>query len=153
MCSEPNTFVQTLKDIKMKKVIIIGATSGIGKGLAERFLREGNTVGITGRREDKLQEICSQNKNCFYSVSDVTKDTDTVRQLSNLVNRVGGMDILIFCSGIGELNPELDYLLEKPTLFNQCNRIYQCSGLGFSLFSEARMGAFDCNFICRRNAR
>ena len=54
MCSEPNTFVQTLKDIKMKKVIIIGATSGIGKGLAERFLREGNTVGITGRREDKL---------------------------------------------------------------------------------------------------
>lgn len=49
----------------MKKVIIIGATSGIGKGLAERFLREGNTVGITGRREDKLQEICSQNKNCF----------------------------------------------------------------------------------------
>ena len=116
MCSEPDTFVQTLKNIKMKKVIIIGATSGIGKGLAERFLREGNTVGITGRREDKLQEICSQNKNCFYSVSDVTKDTDTVRQLSNLVNRVGGMDILIFCSGIGELNPELDYLLEKPTL-------------------------------------
>ena len=55
MCSEPNTFVQTLKDIKMKKVIIIGATSGIGKGLAERFLREGNTVGITGRREDKLK--------------------------------------------------------------------------------------------------
>ena len=44
MCSEPDTFVQTLKNIKMKKVIIIGATSGIGKGLAERFLREGNTV-------------------------------------------------------------------------------------------------------------
>ena len=54
MCSEPDTFVQTLKNIKMKKVIIIGATSGIGKGLAERFLREGNTVGITGRREDKI---------------------------------------------------------------------------------------------------
>ena len=51
MCSEPDTFVQTLKNIKMKKVIIIGATSGIGKGLAERFLREGNTVGITGRRD------------------------------------------------------------------------------------------------------
>ena len=44
----------------MKKVIIIGATSGIGKGLAERFLREGNTVGITGRREDKLQDLFSK---------------------------------------------------------------------------------------------
>ena len=40
MCSEPDTFVQTLKNIKMKKVFIIGDTSGIGKVLAERFLRE-----------------------------------------------------------------------------------------------------------------
>lgn len=51
----------------MKKVIIIGATSGIGRGLAERFIQEGNMVGITGRRENKLQELCSQNKNCFYT--------------------------------------------------------------------------------------
>lgn len=73
MCSEPDTFVQTLKDIKMKKVIIIGATSGIGKGLAERFLREGNTVGITGRREDKLQEICSlKYTNLYYKTNKST---------------------------------------------------------------------------------
>ena len=67
----------------MKKVIIIGATSGIGRGLAERFIQEGNMVGITGRRENKLQELCSQNKNCFYTISDVTKETDTIRQLNN----------------------------------------------------------------------
>ena len=140
MCSEPDTFVQTLKNIKMKKVIIIGATSGIGKGLAERFLREGNTVGITGRREDKLQEICSQNKNCFYSVSDVTKDTDTVRQLSNLVNRVGGMDILIFCSGIGELNPELDYLLEKPTLLTNVIGFTNVVDWAFHFFQKQEWG-------------
>lgn len=140
MCSEPDTFVQTLKNIKMKKVIIIGATSGIGKGLAERFLREGNTVGITGRREDKLQEICSQNKNCFYSVSDVTKDTDTVRQLSNLVNRVGGMDILVFCSGIGELNPELDYLLEKPTLLTNVIGFTNVVDWAFHFFQKQEWG-------------
>lgn len=124
----------------MKKVIIIGATSGIGKGLAERFLREGNTVGITGRREDKLQEICSQNKNCFYSVSDVTKDTDTVRQLSNLVNRVGGMDILVFCSGIGELNPELDYLLEKPTLLTNVIGFTNVVDWAFHFFQKQEWG-------------
>lgn len=124
----------------MKKVIIIGATSGIGKGLAERFLREGNTVGITGRREDKLQEICSQNKNCFYSVYDVTKDTDTVRQLSNLVNRVGGMDILIFCSGIGELNPELDYLLEKPTLLTNVIGFTNVVDWAFHFFQKQEWG-------------
>ena len=44
MCSEPDTFVQTLKNIKMKKVIIIGATSGIAKGLAESVSLEDNQV-------------------------------------------------------------------------------------------------------------
>jgi len=94
MCSEPDTFVQTLKNIKMKKVIIIGATSGIGKGLAERFLREGNTVGITGRREDKLQEICSQNKNCFYSVYQRYRYSPTTEQSCEQSGRYGYTYIL-----------------------------------------------------------
>ena len=39
----------------MKKVIIIGATSGIGRGLAETYINEGCIVGIDGRRELILQ--------------------------------------------------------------------------------------------------
>ena len=41
----------------MKKAIIIGATSGIGKSLAELLLREGYEVGVTGRREELFQSI------------------------------------------------------------------------------------------------
>ena len=44
----------------MKKVIIIGATSGIGKELALLYLKTGNKVGITGRREELLKEIQQQ---------------------------------------------------------------------------------------------
>lgn len=55
----------------MKKVIIIGATSGIGRGLAETYINEGCIVGIVGRRELMLQEICSQSEDCHYRVCDI----------------------------------------------------------------------------------
>ena len=124
----------------MKKVIIIGATSGIGRGLAERFIQEGNMVGITGRRENKLQELCSQNKNCFYTISDVTKETDTIRQLNNLVDRMGGMDILLFCSGVGELNPELDYNLERPALLTNVIGFTNVADWAFYFFQRQESG-------------
>ena len=38
--------------MEMKKAIIIGATSGIGKSLAEILLLKGYRVGVTGRREE-----------------------------------------------------------------------------------------------------
>ena len=40
----------------MIKAIIIGATSGIGKSLAEKLVSEGCLVGITGRREEMLKD-------------------------------------------------------------------------------------------------
>ena len=53
----------------MKKIIIVGATSGIGRGLAEQYAREDCLIGITGRRENLLKEICAQDKDkLFYQV-------------------------------------------------------------------------------------
>ena len=40
-----------------KKAIVVGATSGIGRGIAELLASQGYTVGITGRREHLLDEI------------------------------------------------------------------------------------------------
>ncbi len=43
-----------------KNAIIIGATSGIGKALAEELSLAGYTLGITGRRVEKLNELQSK---------------------------------------------------------------------------------------------
>ena len=46
----------------MKKIIIIGATSGIGRGLAEVYSQEDYLIGITGRRENILEEVYARDK-------------------------------------------------------------------------------------------
>ena len=46
--------------ISNKKILITGGASGIGLGLAERFVRDDNTVIICGRREEALKEAAGK---------------------------------------------------------------------------------------------
>lgn len=43
-----------------KKILVIGATSGIGQGLAEKFVQEGSSVIVVGRRKENLDAIVSK---------------------------------------------------------------------------------------------
>ena len=46
-----------------KKVLVIGATSGIGEALAARFVKEGSYVIVVGRRKDKLVDFVHKHGN------------------------------------------------------------------------------------------
>lgn len=125
----------------MKKIIIIGATSGIGRELTEQYIREGCLVGITGRRENLLKEICAPNKDkLFYRVCDVAHTQTTISCLETLVQEMGGMDILIICAGTGELNPELSYQLEEPTLLTNVIGFTNIADWGFRYFERQKSG-------------
>lgn len=52
-------------------ILLTGGTSGIGLALAEKFIKENNTVIITGRREDRLVEIKGRYPQIITKVSDV----------------------------------------------------------------------------------
>lgn len=101
----------------MKQAIIIGATSGIGRGLAERLAAAGWRVGAVGRRETLLRELeAAAPANFSSAVADVTQPAACVAALTALVDRMGGMDLCVVCSGTGELNPTLDFALEEPAI-------------------------------------
>jgi short-subunit dehydrogenase len=53
----------------MQKAIIIGATSGIGKGLATLLAENGYVVGITGRRSELLDELKRGNPDSFVTTA------------------------------------------------------------------------------------
>ena len=56
------------------KILITGGASGIGLGLTERFIQEGNTVIICGRREAVLKEVADKHNNVITKVSDLSTE-------------------------------------------------------------------------------
>lgn len=106
-----------MNDISMKKVIIVGATSGIGKCLAEVYAETDAKIAILGRREERLREIASTLSNKYISkVCDITDTDNLAGILDEVSDSLGGVDLIIISSGVGEFNPGLKYELEKPTL-------------------------------------
>lgn len=101
----------------MKRAIVIGATSGIGRALAERLAAQGYRVGVTGRREALLAELAAANPGSFcYAVADIADPAASRAALERLASSLGGLDLCVVSAGTGDLNPGLDYALEEPTL-------------------------------------
>lgn len=121
--------------------MIIGATSGIGRGLAEQYAQEDCLIGITGRRENLLKDICALDEDkLFYQVCDITHTKSCISSLATLVREMGGMDILIICAGTGEVNPELSYQLEEPTLLTNVVGFTNIADWGFRYFEQQKSG-------------
>ena len=100
----------------MKKAIIIGATSGIGKELAKILVVEGYSVGITGRRLYLLEQLQRELPiQSFIQEMDVTSP-DAPRQLQTLINQMQGIDLIIISAGVGFIDPELPWSKEKETI-------------------------------------
>ena len=100
-----------------KTIIIIGATSGIGRALFEKYAVDGNSLGIVGRRENLLDELYLQHPdNAFTSAADITKREEIEQAIHMLCAKLKHIDLAIVCSGTGDLNPSLDYALECPTI-------------------------------------
>lgn len=105
----------------LRSVIIIGATSGIGRAVVERLANEGVRIGIAGRREERLKELQQRfgAKSVSYRVMDVTEVSAT-EALDALIDEVGAPDALLFASGIGKQNPTLDEAMELRTVETNC---------------------------------
>ena len=125
----------------MKKVIIVGASSGIGKSLAEIFVENSYKVGITGRRTSLLEEIKKENtENIFIKSFDIQQVNSIPDNLSELTNELGGLDLLIISSGTGDLNELLDFTVEKNTLDTNVSGFTAIADWAFNYFSKQKFG-------------
>jgi short-subunit dehydrogenase len=96
------------------KAIVIGATSGIGKALAEVLAEHGYRVGITGRRTELLQELQVQNPQSYVAqFMDISKQEEAREIFNRLVETMGGVDLVVVNSGWGKRNEEMDWAIDK----------------------------------------
>ena len=74
-------------------------------------------VGITGRNTELLNEL-KEIKPDFFLIKtfDATETSTTIERLEELATELGGLDILIMSSGIGDLNETLDFEIERKVI-------------------------------------
>lgn len=124
----------------MQKVIIIGATSGIGRYLAIAYAKQNCLVGITGRRVELLEELKQLfPENFIVSSFDVTQNDNTLH-IAKLVEQMGGLDVLIYNSGVGSVNPDFDSEIEMQTNAVNVAGFTACVIWAYNYFKQQKSG-------------
>ena len=98
-------------------IVIIGATSGIGKALFEKYTNADNRIGIVGRRANLLEELSQKYPSkTIMAKADITNLEEIEQAINALHEELKHIDLAIVCSGTGDINAKLDYTIERPTI-------------------------------------
>ena len=88
-------------EMQGKKVIVTGASSGIGRATAERFLHQGANVALLGRRKRELDDVVGHGAgNALTLVADLSDEKATEGAVAQSVEQLGGLDVLVNAAGI-----------------------------------------------------
>jgi short-subunit dehydrogenase len=94
-----------VRDLTCRRLLITGASSGIGRALAEQAALRGACVAIAARSTDKLEalshSLAERGAEVTAITADVTSDADRRRLLDTVVERFGGLDVLVNNAGVG----------------------------------------------------
>ena len=125
----------------MKKCVIIGATSGIGRELAKLYSSKGYLVGITGRRENLLKELADEKPESYkIKPFDISIPDNSRKNLDELTEELGGLDLIVINSGTGNSNDNLDFEIEKETIMTNVLGVTEISGWAFNYFRKQGNG-------------
>ncbi len=103
----------------MKRIIIIGASSGIGLKAAGRYAEMGYRIGMAARHTDPMKQLQARYPDQIEVTGlDVTAP-DATRKFEELIQLTGGMDVLLFASGVGFNDTDLnDSILTNTLMVN-----------------------------------
>lgn len=124
----------------MKRIIIIGATSGIGLEVARCYLKAGWQVGVAGRREEELEKLrqSAPGQVCTQRI-DVTRE-DAPALLEQLITKMGGMDVFLLSSGIGKQNLSLCPDIELQTAATNVSGFIRMVNAAYHYFEQQGKG-------------
>ena len=87
-----------MKD-KQPVALVTGASSGIGKAIAEQLLSDGMSLYVAARRVEKMADLERQGATAIEM--DITKEEDVARVVDQIAREQGGVDILVNNAGFG----------------------------------------------------
>ena len=141
-----------------KVALITGAGSGIGAAIAERFVADGAKICITGRHQEKLDEVAQSmpEGSVLTCTGDVTKLEGAERMVETALKFTGRLDVLVNNAAIDsggttvvDLDPELwhsvlEINLTGPMYLMKASIPYMIEGGGGSIINIASLGGLRC---------
>lgn len=116
--------------IPQKKIIIVGASSGIGKEMAILYCLQNHLVGITGRRNELLEELQHRfPQNIKTACFDVSGNENSFH-FHELVRQLGGLDLLIYNAGYSNPSTDLNWETEERTTRTNVNGFVEMMTMG-----------------------
>ncbi|OBI99021.1 SDR family oxidoreductase [Mycobacterium asiaticum] len=109
--------VLDLFDLRGKKALVTGASSGIGKKVALAYVQAGAEVAIAARHLDALEELADEiaaaGGRAVPIACDVTREDQVSAMIDAVTAELGGIDIAVCNAGIVSVTPMLDMSLEE----------------------------------------
>lgn len=130
-------------DFKSKKAIIIGASVGMGKELARLLISDGYTVGLAARRLELLQQFQREFEVPTYAkYIDASKPQEAVKQLNELIQEMGGLDLLIITiTGAKDADwTSRDWMADKSILDVDVVGFFALARTGINFFEKQGYG-------------
>lgn len=124
------------KSESMKKAVVVGATSGIGRALARALSAKGYVVGVTGRRSHLLDDLVTELPSAAESaVMDVTRLDEARSSFDALAERMGGVDLVVLSAGVGHIDEAESWEHVRETV--------QTNAIGFAALADAAYRHFE----------
>lgn len=118
------------------KILIMGATSGIGLGVARTLAGAGHVVGVAGRKEPVLEALQKEYPDKVkYEVIDI-ESPDAPDRMNALIEAMGGMDSYFHISGIGMANDDLEIDRELKTMATNVTGFTRMIDCAFAYFRD-----------------
>ncbi len=93
-----------MKDLNNKKIIVTGASGGIGNSIVEKLSECGANILASGTRVEKLEELKNKFKNIEIIKFDISQIDKIEEFIENASNELGGLDCMINNAGVTQDN-------------------------------------------------
>ncbi len=119
----------------IKKFIVIGASSGIGRALCAELIALGHVVGACARNRTALEEMKERFGERFHFRELDIREIETIpSRLMTLIKETGGMDVCILSASISRKNPDLAWSTEQDVIQTNVTGYAACAVFATNYF-------------------
>lgn len=124
-----------------RRVLVVGASSGIGAAFAKAALNEGADVTVSARRREMLEALVADADRGHVAVGDAASASDMAAVAAAANDAMGGIDLLLYAAGYGVLQAMVD------TDADVWTDVYRVNVVGANLATAATLEHLDPNGV------